>query len=159
MDGEQAGWLAGFQLAGENRPGGHCRQPLALPPPMHTLQPSPCCRCCAGLLTLQVLPVEVLHGFTFALAWGGGCAYCAQLSPPGLEATTQGLFQGERGGQRCRYLGAAIGSMQCQHMQRFCVHGPLLRPPPVTCPPPLPSRPTQASTLGLALEWAALWVA
>lgn len=43
---------------------------------------------------LQVLPIEVLHGFTFALAWGAGCAYCQQLAPPGLEATSQGLFQG-----------------------------------------------------------------
>lgn len=42
----------------------------------------------------QVLPIEVLHGFTFALAWGAGCAYCQQLAPPGLEATSQGLFQG-----------------------------------------------------------------
>ena len=39
-------------------------------------------------------PLQVMHGFTFALAWGGGSAYCAQLAPPGLEATTQGLFQG-----------------------------------------------------------------
>lgn len=36
-----------------------------------------------------------MHGFTFALAWGGGSAYCAQLAPPGLESSTQGLFQGE----------------------------------------------------------------
>jgi len=53
---------------------------------------------------LQVLPAEVLHGFTFALAWGGGVAYCAQLSPPGLEATTQGLFQGGFAG---RFAGGA----------------------------------------------------
>ncbi|PRW44509.1 major facilitator superfamily [Chlorella sorokiniana] len=49
-----------------------------------------------------VLPAEVLHGFTFALAWGGGCAYCAQLAPPGLESTSQGLFQGV-------YFGAGVG--------------------------------------------------
>ncbi|KAL4428408.1 hypothetical protein ABPG75_002497 [Micractinium tetrahymenae] len=52
-----------------------------------------------------VLPVEVLHGFTFALAWGAGCAYCQQLAPPGLEATSQGLFQGLYFG-----LGVAAGS-------------------------------------------------
>lgn len=34
---------------------------------------------------LQVLPAEVLHGITFATAWGAGCAYCQQLSPPGAQ--------------------------------------------------------------------------
>ncbi|KAI3428509.1 hypothetical protein D9Q98_007333 [Chlorella vulgaris] len=53
-----------------------------------------------------VLPAEVLHGITFATAWGAGCAYCQQLSPPGLEATTQGLFQGLYFG-----LGTGIGSL------------------------------------------------
>ncbi len=43
---------------------------------------------------MQVLPVELLHGFTFALAWGTGTAVASRVAPPGLEATTQGLFQG-----------------------------------------------------------------
>lgn len=43
---------------------------------------------------VQVLPVELLHGFTFALAWGTGTAYSSWIAPPGLESTTQALFQG-----------------------------------------------------------------
>lgn len=41
-----------------------------------------------------MLPVEVLHGLTFGLAWAAGTAYSAQIAPPGLEATAQSLFQG-----------------------------------------------------------------
>src|SRR6185312_16131952 len=41
-----------------------------------------------------VLPVELLHGLTFALTWAAGTARCAALAPPGLEATTQSVFQG-----------------------------------------------------------------
>jgi predicted MFS family arabinose efflux permease len=41
-----------------------------------------------------VLPAELAHGFTFGLAWGAGTAHCAAIAPPGLEATTQGIFQG-----------------------------------------------------------------
>lgn len=62
------------------------------------------CNCCAvRFLRLyyvpsgagaQVLPVELLHGFTFALAWGTGTAFASKMSPPGLEATTQAAFQG-----------------------------------------------------------------
>lgn len=41
-----------------------------------------------------VLPVETLHGLTFALAWAAGTAYCGRIAPPGLESTVQSLFQG-----------------------------------------------------------------
>ncbi|MEW5309752.1 MAG: hypothetical protein WDW38_001614 [Sanguina aurantia] len=40
-----------------------------------------------------VLPVETLHGFTFAAAWGVGTVLAKQLAPEGLAATMQGLFQ------------------------------------------------------------------
>lgn len=40
----------------------------------------------------QVLAVQVLHGFTYALLWLGGINFVAQNAPPGLRATAQGLF-------------------------------------------------------------------
>ncbi|KAG2450232.1 hypothetical protein HYH02_000329 [Chlamydomonas schloesseri] len=43
---------------------------------------------------LWVLPVEVLHGVTFACGWGAGTVNCKTLAPPGLAATMQGTFQG-----------------------------------------------------------------
>lgn len=36
-----------------------------------------------------VLPVEVLHGITFACGWGAGTVNCKQLAPAGLAATLQ----------------------------------------------------------------------
>ena len=39
-----------------------------------------------------VLPIELLHGMTFALGWGAGTEMVKRLSPPGLETTVQGLF-------------------------------------------------------------------
>lgn len=41
-----------------------------------------------------ILPVELLHGLTFALAWAAGTTHCRTIAPPGLEATTQSLYQG-----------------------------------------------------------------
>eukprot|EP00775_Hariotina_reticulata_P004764 gene4763-5014_t len=41
-----------------------------------------------------VLPVELLHGVTFACGWGAGTINCKRLAPPGLAATMQGIFQG-----------------------------------------------------------------
>ena len=38
---------------------------------------------------LWVLPVEVLHGVTFACGWGAGTVNCKTLAPPGLAATMQ----------------------------------------------------------------------
>ncbi len=37
----------------------------------------------------MVLPVEVLHGITFACGWGAGTVNCKQLAPAGLAATLQ----------------------------------------------------------------------
>lgn len=36
-----------------------------------------------------VLPVELLHGVTFACGWGAGTINCKRVAPPGLEATMQ----------------------------------------------------------------------
>ena len=41
-----------------------------------------------------VLIIEPLHGLTFACGWGAGTEMAKKLSPPGLESTVQGLFQG-----------------------------------------------------------------
>lgn len=40
-----------------------------------------------------VLPIELLHGVTFGLAWAAGTINCSRMSPPGLETTTQAMFQ------------------------------------------------------------------
>ncbi|PNH05854.1 Major facilitator superfamily domain-containing protein 6 [Tetrabaena socialis] len=55
---------------------------------------------------LWVLPIELLHGVTFALGWGAGTVNCKQLAPPGLAATLQGTFQGLYFG-----LGYGLGSL------------------------------------------------
>ena len=39
-----------------------------------------------------VLPLQLLHGFTFAGAWTAGVAIAKQNSPPGLETSAQSLF-------------------------------------------------------------------
>ena len=41
-----------------------------------------------------VLCVEILHGVTFGLTWSVGTQKSKLLSPKGLEATTQSIFQG-----------------------------------------------------------------
>ena len=38
-----------------------------------------------------VLPAEILHALTFAAMWAAGIAYAAEIAPPGLEATGQGV--------------------------------------------------------------------
>ena len=40
-----------------------------------------------------MLPIELLHGVTFGLAWAAGTINCARISPPGLETVTQAIFQ------------------------------------------------------------------
>ena len=39
-----------------------------------------------------VLPLQLLHGFTFAGAWTAGVAIAKANSPPGLETSGQSLF-------------------------------------------------------------------
>ncbi len=55
--------------------------------------------CYSGLPYLRsawwVLPIETLHGLTFACGWGAGTEKSKALAPPGLEATQQAIFQGE----------------------------------------------------------------
>lgn len=53
----------------------------------------------------QVLLISLLHGPTFALMWVAGVAYAAEIAPPGLGATAQGVFSGVVMG-----LGSALGA-------------------------------------------------
>ena len=41
-----------------------------------------------------ILPVQLLHGLTFAAMWAAGVAYAHKIAPPGLGATAQGLMSG-----------------------------------------------------------------
>ncbi|KAK9815868.1 hypothetical protein WJX72_010994 [[Myrmecia] bisecta] len=50
----------------------------------------------------MVLPVELLHGVTFACAWAAGTVNCSRISPPGLLASTQAIYQG-------LYMGVGTG--------------------------------------------------
>lgn len=41
---------------------------------------------------MWVIPINLLHGLSFASVWVAGVAYVDMHAPPGLEATAQGLF-------------------------------------------------------------------
>ncbi len=58
-----------------------------------------------------VLFVEVLHGVTFGLTWSVGTQKSKFLSPKGLEATTQSIFQGLLFGVGYGLGGACAGSV------------------------------------------------
>lgn len=51
-----------------------------------------------------VLPINMLHGPSFAIIWSAGVADADAAAPPGLGATAQGLFAGMMFG-----LGSALG--------------------------------------------------
>ncbi len=51
------------------------------------------------------LALQLLHGPTFAALWIAGVAYVAEIAPPGLGHTVQGLFSGVIQG-----LGSALGA-------------------------------------------------
>lgn len=52
-----------------------------------------------------ILVIQLLHGFTSPAIWAAGVSYVAEVAPPGLGATAQGLFQGVLNG-----LGTATGA-------------------------------------------------
>uniref|UniRef100_H2YI62 Major facilitator superfamily (MFS) profile domain-containing protein n=1 Tax=Ciona savignyi TaxID=51511 RepID=H2YI62_CIOSA len=58
----------------------------------------------------QLLLVEVLHGFSFALPMAAMCSYSAALAPPGMTATLIGLTQGVYWGLG-NMLGALVGGV------------------------------------------------
>ena len=45
-----------------------------------------------------VLPLELLHGVTYAAMWTTSCSYAAELAPEGMGATMQGLVYGVHNG-------------------------------------------------------------
>lgn len=61
-----------------------------------------------------VLPIELLHGITFAMGWGCGTICAKRVAPPGLEATMQGIFTGLYFGVG-QGLGALVGGLAMQH--------------------------------------------
>lgn len=67
-----------------------------------------------------VLPVELLHGFTFGLAWSVGTGYFAAIAPKGTEATFQSFFQGAYFGARVGAASDAGGLLSCRSNRRNC---------------------------------------
>ena len=71
-----------------------------------------------------MLPIELLHGVTFGLAWTAGTANSSRISPPGLETTTQAIFQVGRN-LWFAVLPYGLPSSPCCHgvcpsMQQYC---------------------------------------
>lgn len=54
----------------------------------------------------MVTPVEVLHSFTFGVAWTAGVNFCKSEAPQGLQGSAQGLYSSAFGG-----LGNGIGGL------------------------------------------------
>lgn len=66
-----------------------------------------------------ILAVQLLHGPTFAAIWVAGVSYANEISPPGLGATSQGLFSAVFFG-----LGAVLGGIICgSSFSAFGAHG------------------------------------
>jgi PPP family 3-phenylpropionic acid transporter len=55
---------------------------------------------------LWVLPISLLHAFTFAFFWAAGVAYADEIAPKGLSATAQTIFSGTAMG-----LGQTVGAL------------------------------------------------
>lgn len=53
-----------------------------------------------------ILPVELLQGATFALAWSAGTVHCRKIAPKHLRSTVQSIFSGLYSG-----VGAGIGGL------------------------------------------------
>ncbi|KAF5833983.1 major facilitator superfamily domain-containing protein [Dunaliella salina] len=53
-----------------------------------------------------ILPIELLQGFTMAMAWSGACVSSKRLAPKGLEATMQGVVTATMAG-----LGGGFGGL------------------------------------------------
>jgi PPP family 3-phenylpropionic acid transporter len=63
---------------------------------------------CYSLVTQAwvVLLIQLCHGLTFAAIYIAGVHYADQIAPPGMKATTQGMFNGTLMG-----FGAAAGGL------------------------------------------------
>jgi predicted MFS family arabinose efflux permease len=54
----------------------------------------------------SILPLELLHGITFAAAWGACTVHAGTVAPPALAASFQGVMQAAWLG-----LGAGLGGL------------------------------------------------
>jgi predicted MFS family arabinose efflux permease len=53
-----------------------------------------------------ILPIELLHGLTYATMWSVSCSYTNKISPPDCHSTLQTLLNGLHWG-----IGSAVGSL------------------------------------------------
>ena len=65
-----------------------------------------------------VLPVETLHGITFACGWGAGTVHARQLAPEGLAATLQVGRDGAGAGR----VSGELAAGKARGAGRFHVH-------------------------------------
>lgn len=61
------------------------------------------------------LPVELLHGVTFGVAWCAGVNHCKSVAPVGLETTMQSLFSGAYSG-----FGKGLGGLSAGIVFQWC---------------------------------------
>jgi len=54
----------------------------------------------------MAMPIQLMHGLTYALMWVSGVSYAGMMAPPGLNATAQGLFSSAIMG-----VGMVVGSL------------------------------------------------
>jgi len=69
-----------------------------------------------------VLPIQLLHGLSFAALWAAGVAYAHKLAPAGLGATAQGLFAGVSMGVATA-TGAFIGGILYENVGLSLMYG------------------------------------
>jgi PPP family 3-phenylpropionic acid transporter len=55
---------------------------------------------------VMFLLIQLLHGFSFSLAWSAGVSFADQIAPPGLTATAQGMYAAVQLG-----IGTAAGAI------------------------------------------------
>ncbi|KAM9970621.1 hypothetical protein ACTFIR_002483 [Dictyostelium discoideum] len=65
-----------------------------------------------------VLPIEVLHGISFATLWGAGVEHSSKMAPKGYEAFYQGIFSGIYCGLGPG-IGSIVGGFLYQHKSAF----------------------------------------
>lgn len=66
-----------------------------------------------------VVVIEGLHAVTYACGWSASAVNSSKIAPPGLESTTQAIFQGLWTGVGCGVAGLLGGVL-------YGTHGPLL---------------------------------
>ncbi len=79
---------------------------------------------CYSLTTLPwvVLLIQLLHGLTYAAILIVGVSYADQIAPPGMKATTQGMFGGTLMGFGAA-AGGLLGGVLMEHFQPAGMYG------------------------------------